>query len=84
MTFVLLLTSFDTSPFPFGSKHSTPSKSLMDFPKSPCSHLYMRLAHHGSPSQSPLLHHFSSLVGINIVNALKQTKFRKISKLDLV
>lgn len=84
MTFVLLLTSFDTSPFPFGSRDSSPSKPLMDFLKSSCSLLYMRAAHHGSPSQSPPLHHFSSLMNMNIVNALKQTKSMKKSKLDLM
>ena len=61
----------DTSTFPFGSRDSTPSKVLIDISKFPCSFLYMRVAHHGSPSQCHLLYHFSSLVGMNIVNALK-------------
>lgn len=62
-----------TSSFPFRSRNSTPSKSPMDLSKSLYSLLYMRVAQQGSPSQHPLLHHFSSLVGMNIVDALKQS-----------
>ena len=69
---------FDTSPFPFRSTDSTPPNLPMDFSKSPYSPLYMKVAHHGSISQRPPLHHFSSSVGMNIVDALKQTKSRKI------
>jgi hypothetical protein len=72
----------DTSPFPFRSKYSTPSKLPMDLPKSPYSPLYVKVAHHGSVSQRFPLHNFSSSVGMNIVDALKQTKFRKRSKSD--
>ena len=73
----------DTSSFSFRSRDSTPSKPPMDLPKSLYNLLYMRVAHHGSPSQHSPLHHFSSLVGMNIVDVLKQTKSRKISKSDL-
>jgi hypothetical protein len=73
----------DTSPFSFRSKDSTPSKPPMDLPKSPYSPLYVKMAHHGSVSQRPPLHNFSSSVSMNIVDALKQTKSRKRSKSDL-
>ena len=61
----------DTSPFPFRSRDSTPSKLHMQLPKFPYNSLYMRVAHHGAISQCPPLHHFSSLLGMIIVDALK-------------
>ena len=44
----------------------------------------MRLDHHGTPPQHPHVHLLTSSSSLNIVKALKLTKFRKRSKFVLI
>ena len=67
------------SPFSFINNTSTPSQ----LPKSSFSPICNTLVHRMTLSQRPPLHPSSSSIGLTIVDALKFTKSRKMSKLDL-
>ena len=72
---------FDTLHSFYKTKHSNPV--FLVFDKTPHSSSYMKLVRHGSSTQRPPLHHSLSSSGFNIVDALKMTKSRKMSKSDL-
>lgn len=61
------------------SNHPLVSTDVYKVPRGP---LCMKLPHHGYFSSCPPLHHFSSSLGLNIVYALKVTRFKKSSKYD--
>lgn len=66
----------NTSHFPYKTKTPLVNK-YVNVDKSPCNPLYMRLIRQGSPSQCPPLHLGSSSLGLNVVEALKLTKYRR-------
>lgn len=70
----------NTYMFPFRNINSTSSKIHVDPPKSLYISLYMRLARQGTLSQHPPLHAHPSSISLNILDALKHTKYRKRSK----
>lgn len=60
----LVVDFYDTSFCPSRSVTPTPSKVSMDIHNIPSTLLYMRLAHQGTPSQSPPLRPLSSFSSI--------------------
>ena len=70
--------------FPFRSATLTPSKVSIDIDNITSNSLHMRLVCQGTSSQRPPLHNFSSSSSSNIVDVMKLTKSRNLSKFDLI
>ena len=83
MIFCASIDLSNTSPFPFKNIHSTLSQLPIHVAKSTCGLMYRRLVPQISPSERPLLHPSPSFIGLTIIDALRLTKSRKISKSDL-
>ena len=71
-----------TSYFLYKTKSSNPGLVSVDVDKIPHNSSYMKLVHHDSSSQCPLLHPFSSFSRFKIVDTLKMIKSRRRSKSD--
>lgn len=74
---------YDTSSFLYKTKTLTPLLVFVDFDINHVSPLHTKMVHRGSPCQHPSLHISSSSIGLNIIKALKLTKFRRGSKSNL-
>ena len=74
---------FEHIVIPFKNINSTPSQLPIHLAKFPYGLLYRKLVSQILPSQRPPLHPSPSSIRLTIVNALKLTKSRKISKSDL-